>query len=141
MNEEETLLEAARIIERDGWHQGAYYTPAGFIGARQPDESWDDYKSRLGYEWWLAEHTGPVCALGAIARAINENGSAIPRVDQDEGHFIYRVVSLLAGTPSITQHCGGPLDVIPTWNDSPTTTAEDVILNLKAAAERARETD
>ncbi|OII61170.1 hypothetical protein BJP40_06485 [Streptomyces sp. CC53] len=95
------LREAARIIERDGWHQGDFFR--------------DDPK------------TGPVCALGALRRAIASSASG----EAVSGKLYCEAAGLVEKAASEVI----PRVVLPAWNDAPERTAEDVILALKRAAD------
>ncbi|MEU3052239.1 DUF6197 family protein [Streptomyces griseus] len=106
----ELLGKAIEVLERDGWHQGAYCSKgAGRFGA-------DFYA-------YGPDDGGSVCALGALNRANSGNAWAVHR-DPD--------VSLVRtqAHQRLSDEIGGG---VPDWNDNPSRTYEDVILTFKKA--------
>lgn len=127
LNPKQICADAAEILQRDGWHQGDFY--ASPETSPLPDEPAAGYNERQIYEEWLADTSAPVCAMGAIRRAVlGGHVMDVPR--GSDRMLILRSADLLAGSI-------GPLASrldIPCWNDSKDRTAEDVILAFKQAA-------
>ncbi|MFF8831321.1 hypothetical protein [Streptomyces sp. NPDC015131] len=131
MTPEEVLDRAREVIERDGWHQGAYCAPpdAEWKGGQVTMDEITQWREEVRYQMWLAERTGPVCSLGALARVLNENDSACP-TDEHRDLFL-KAGALLTSSIGIL---GPAEDVVPDWNDGSNTTREDVLLTFKKAA-------
>lgn len=108
MTPEEVLEQAAEAIAEHGWHQG--YLTSGDPTA--PDHK-DGNPERM-------------CAVGAINYAAT--GSAFLWSTEDDPMLAPRARQLLR------KRLGGACISIPSWNDAPERTAEDVILALKKAA-------
>jgi hypothetical protein len=77
---------------------------------------------------YICGDTGAVCALGAIQLAaygftLSLFGGTCPPATTDLTLEVTRLLEAEVG------------DNVPTWNDHPDTTAEDVILALKKAAQ------
>lgn len=100
MDAREALLKAAEIIGRDGHYKGS-------LCDGDPE-------------------TGPVCAMGALFRALT--GKAQTGIWTEEQSLILREASSLLYTAVPTERS------IPGWNDDTATSAEDVILAFKRAA-------
>ncbi|MFD8117055.1 DUF6197 family protein [Streptomyces microflavus] len=99
----ELLGKALEVLERDGWYQGNYCA-----GSPREDDSGK-----------------PVCALGALNRATFGNawgaraGEACHSSEaRERAHN--RLFAAIGGA-------------IPTWNDDPGRTYEDVVLTFKKA--------
>ena len=107
---DEVLEKAAEILERDGWYQGKFTQWGG--------EDDDD----IPYEQALAER--PVCALGAINRALTGQANRYGELFQLWNMAYYRL-QVGAG---LTEDQG-----IPGWNDDPARSKEDVLLAFKKA--------
>src|ERR1043165_3462754 len=94
MNPKQVCAKAAEIIQRDGWHQGDFFP--------DPDTSWvedetpEGYASRQEYEYWLAETSAPVCAMGAIRRAVT--GSGVMDLHGPQRGLVQAAAQLLAET-------------------------------------------
>lgn len=112
MTPEEVLLKAVDIIERDGWHQGA-----AFAGPTPIDAPHDEYMK--------AARTAPVCAMGAISRAVCGDASLTPHTPEARSLY-HQAAQLLAQNV--------PGNHIAWWNDQPSTTKEDVVLMMKRVA-------
>ncbi|GHG10298.1 DUF6197 family protein [Streptomyces hydrogenans] len=107
----QALLDAAEVIGRDGWHQGAYYS--GHTYGPEAD----------GTE--AALHA-PVCAIGSIRRALWGEACVPLRI---WGSPQVRVA--LHAEKLLGDHVGA---CVPDWNDKRERTAEDVILAMKQTA-------
>lgn len=120
--------DAAEIIQRDGWYQGDFYPDPQT--SWRADETDDEHSDRYLYEDWLADRTAPVCAMGAIRRAVTGGSVMDIMSGATDRQLVRQAADLLAGTigPSTTA-----LDV-PRWNDARERTREDVILAFKQAA-------
>lgn len=127
MTPDDILDNAIRILETDGWHQGNLVD----YGDTSKCVTKDDHR----YQTWQATHNAPVCAIGAINRAIfgNSNGIITGRpnlgyeeLDRLENEACSRLANEIAGGVSTW---GG----IGTWNDDPSRTKEDVLLAFKRA--------
>ncbi|MFD4474620.1 hypothetical protein ACFWPU_00685 [Streptomyces sp. NPDC058471] len=118
MTPQEACVEAARIIERDGWHQGNYY--------KEPEG--DDFFSPRAQvaAKAAAKAAAPVCALGAINRAVSGNAAYSRPIALQARELLSKHI----GTPN-----GRAFPYIPEWNDDPARSAEDVILALKHASQ------
>lgn len=101
------LRNAADVIERDGWHQGAYFQP-------------EDGNGSGGCR---------VCASGAINTAVH--GFAWPPIfdtsERERADAAWYAASTFAD---------GPWGSIVLWNDEPGRTAEEVIAALRGAADK-----
>ncbi|MFE6222954.1 hypothetical protein [Streptomyces sp. NPDC057854] len=106
----QALLDAAEIIGRDGWHQGAYY-PGHTYG---PEAEGSE-----------AARSAPVCAVGSIRRALWGVACVPLHIYRDPRITVARQAENLLG-----QHVG---DEVPNWNDQRERTAEEVILAMKRA--------
>ena len=106
------LRAAADVLERDGWTQQQYHSPAG-------------------------HH----CALGAIAVAIRGSSKPNPDRWKPWAENAIRlradaeVVARSIGIPPDKHHA--PRLDVSDWNDDPDRTADEVIAALRAAADRA----
>ncbi|MGW0682914.1 DUF6197 family protein [Streptomyces sp. NPDC002754] len=127
MDPKQVCAQAAEIIQRDGWYQGDFYDEPETT--RRPDETTEEYIARQAYEDWLAETSAPVCAMGAIRRAVT-GGSVMNLPVGSDRMLVLNAADLLAGSVG---SLATRLD-IPAWNDAPERSAEDVILALKRAA-------
>jgi hypothetical protein len=105
VDEREALRAASEYIAKNGHHKGSLYS----------------YEGRSDQE-------PAACALGAIRQVTAVCGY----YTGDEYYSAVRRLTLhLMGAG----HCGVGGEIIPKWNDAPETTAEEVILTLKRAAE------
>jgi hypothetical protein len=112
-NTPQELIDAGReIIERDGWNQGRYYSGMG------------DPENTLKDELRLAREA-PVCAMGALRRALTGDASSLRKNDRELLTQARQLLRAEAGTINI-----------PSWNDHPERTVEDVLLTFKRAAAR-----
>ncbi len=105
----ENLRNAAAVIERDGWCQGD-----------------------------LVSTEGHVCAMGAIGRSLNviDETSSGWNIDQ---HAVVRQEFVDTRDALITHlEAQGVVDGwnVPRWNDSHTTSQEDVVKAFLGAADR-----
>ena len=116
MTPEDVLLKAAGIVEADGWHQGYYYPEPA-------PECFDDERDRE------LSATAPVCAMGAIRRAMTGYADVTPFAEE---YTLFRQARHLLWQ-QVKSEYGGDLGV-PVWNDDPQRTKEDVVLALKRAA-------
>lgn len=106
----EILAEAAEYIAEHGWNQGGY----------------------------VDKETGGVCALGAIWSArdgvlFTKTYATDPETGRyQDSQYLKEIRACNSALFLLTQHLGSTH--IPSWNDMPERTAEDVILALKGAA-------
>ena len=104
MNPADILRNAAAYIQKHGWIQGA-----------------------------LDNDEGEVCALGAICAVTDRLLRSQPDYCWEEVEGLVRTARF-----ALQLHIGCDLNHfgigIPSWNDDPHTTAEDVILAMKHAA-------
>lgn len=102
----EVLNRAREIIERDGWSQG-------------------DYKAKTTDD---GDEATPVCALGAINRAVSGRADIFAGPGVKPG--VYTEVMHRLGSAIDREN-------VAYWNDDPHRTVEDVVLAFKRAAEGA----
>lgn len=122
------MESAAKVIERDGWHQRSYYKIDDPLRAGgSPAEN----------------RSAPCCQAGAISRATwgvawLERGAGFRTPEEQqrwtamyaaEGYTIKVVSTMTAGRVK------SPI----AWNDEADRTKEDVVAMLRTAAEKARE--
>lgn len=140
MNIDRVIDDAIEIIERDGWNQGSY---AVYDDRPDPAVTDDD----ADYAHWQAARNAPVCAMGAIYRALT--GSAYGYcidgdgdADKESAHeemtrvrnlVVERIVGVLTGVPGVGEGYGLCMSDIINLNDNPATTKEDVLLMFKRA--------
>lgn len=124
---EEVIDAAAGIIERDGWYQGDLFpTGTGFL-------------RDTGYQ--ERARTAPVCAMGAMYRAVYGVASrtavlGADKLDQAKSQLFnaaHKKVHDTVVDMSLVDD-GLKVDSVPHFNDLATTTKEDVLLLLKRAA-------
>lgn len=109
MNKADVYRKAAEVIGRDGWNQGGMF--AGREGVTHR------------YEEAIQDQSLEVCAIGACIRAEFEMYGSLCEDPYEEYDFL------------VKRPDTGTLTEIWTMNDSPRTSAEDVILALKNHAE------
>jgi hypothetical protein len=111
MTPEENLRAAAEYLSEHGHHKGQYFADmgSGLLGG----EDGMSFGDRVRYEG------RPACAMGALLITADNNSVMTQAV---------RKLQQTIGDDGLSFN-------IPTWNDSPLTTGEDVILMIKKAAE------
>lgn len=118
MTPEDVLLKAAEVIETAGWHQGYYYLEPA-------PECFDDERDRE------LSATAPVCAMGAIRRAMTGYADVTPFAGE---YTLFRQARHLLWQQVKPEESDGLTFGVPSWNDDPQRTKEDVVLALKRAA-------
>jgi hypothetical protein len=112
---EQALEESINIIERDGWHQGSYFDGSQSTSSEK--------------EWDEAARTAPVCALGALSRAVF--GYAMIGAYPDNEDYVELSDVYFTAEKRLKDVVGRH---VPHFNDDKDTTKEDVILAIKKAA-------
>jgi hypothetical protein len=114
---EEVLIKASEEMARTGHTKGNYCDPFA------SDES-----------------ASPVCAYGAMARAVTEGKSAAyPHLGEELEELVNQAAALLAGEvkPLMARlqlpQANTNFALVTTYNDMESTTGEDVILAMKRA--------
>ncbi|MER7958608.1 hypothetical protein [Streptomyces sp. NPDC096030] len=116
MTSGDDLLAAAAYLEVHGWHQGASYAHPG---APSPGE------------------TPPACALGALRLTLRSaEWVRFQAARQRLGQYLFENRLLPFPEETVLSCELEPAHLIPSWNDQPAQTREDVILALKRAASR-----
>jgi hypothetical protein len=112
---QELIAAGREIIERDGWHQGYYY--GSHYGTSTEDVM--PYDAEVA-----AAEQAPVCSEGALRRALSGRADYVVVLSGDKDLYkqARRLLEAAAG-----------VDHIPSWNDDPSRTVEDVLLAFKRA--------
>lgn len=118
------------------------------------DKAQDEIRERGWYQGdYVSNETGGVCALGAIRCAVDgefvEFDDTFDRYCLDEAVFHHLddsaevcaadAYAMRAVPADVRNDFGSELRFVPSFNDMPTTSVEDVLLMLKRGAELARE--
>lgn len=122
----EILESAAKVIERDGWHQGSYFKRSNeedLFAPAAPGEN----------------ESAPCCQAGAISRAVFGVAWAGPQRLVEPLQLGAVVTAMDYARQTVSGITDGREGSPIAWNDEADRTKEDVVAMLRTAAEKARE--